>query len=159
MIYSIISIILMLIILTLIIYNYLTGYKKVMSFKESLDLTELIIITAYQNNKKLNFLLDSGATDSAINIRELKNLKYEEMKEVNVFFGIDGEQSYSKMVNLQFTINDKSYDTIFQVVDMSQALDLIKQESGVTIHGILGNKFFKKYKYILDYNKLAVYKK
>jgi hypothetical protein len=149
----------MLIILTLIIYNYLTGYKKVMSFKESLDLTELIIITAYQNNKKLNFLLDSGATDSAINIRELKNLKYEEMKEVNVFFGIDGEQSYSKMVNLQFTINDKSYDTIFQVVDMSQALDLIKQESGVTIHGILGNKFFKKYKYILDYNKLAVYKK
>lgn len=159
MIYSIISIILMLIILTLIIYNYLTGYKKVMSFKESLDLTELIIITAYQNNKKLNFLLDSGATDSAINIRELKHLKYEEMKEVNVFFGIDGEQSYSKMVNLQFTINDKSYDTIFQVVDMSQALDLIKQESGVTIHGILGNKFFKKYKYILDYNKLAVYKK
>lgn len=159
MIYSIISIILMLIILTLIIYNYLTGYKKVMSFKESLDLTELIIITAYQNNKKLNFLLDSGATDSAINIRELKNLKYEEMKEVNVFFGIDGEQSYSKMVNLQFTINDKSYDTIFQVVDMSQALDLIKQESGVTVHGILGNKFFKKYKYILDYNKLAVYKK
>lgn len=159
MIYSIISIVLMLIVLTLIIYNYLTGYKKVMSFKESLDLTELIIITAYQNNKKLNFLLDSGATDSAINIRELKNLKYEEMKEVNVFFGIDGEQSYSKMVNLQFTINDKSYDTIFQVVDMSQALDLIKQESGVTIHGILGNKFFKKYKYILDYNKLAVYKK
>lgn len=159
MIYSIISIILMLIILTLIIYNYLTGYKKVMSFKESLDLTELIIITAYQNNKKLNFLLDSGATDSAINIRELKHLKYEEMKEVNVFFGIDGEQSYSKMVNLQFTINDKSYDTVFQVVDMSQALDLIKQESGVTIHGILGNKFFKKYKYILDYNKLAVYKK
>lgn len=159
MIYSIISIILMLIILTLVIYNYLTGYKKVMSFKESLDLTELIIITAYQNNKKLNFLLDSGATDSAINIRELKHLKYEEMKEVNVFFGIDGEQSYSKMVNLQFTINDKSYDTVFQVVDMSQALDLIKQESGVTIHGILGNKFFKKYKYILDYNKLAVYKK
>ena len=39
-----------------------------MSFKESMDLVELPIITFYNNGKKLNFLLDTGANNSIINL-------------------------------------------------------------------------------------------
>ena len=41
-----------------------TSKKEVnsrMSFKESLDVIELLIVTFYQGDKKRNFILDSGS--------------------------------------------------------------------------------------------------
>ena len=62
-------------------------------------------------------------------------------------------------ISIDFTYNNKSYSSSFQVVDMQDAFDRVKQESGVTIHGILGNLFFEKYKYVLDFKELAAYTK
>lgn len=52
-----------------------------MSFKESMDLVELPIITFYNNGKKLNFLLDTGANNSIINKSVIKDLDYKECTE------------------------------------------------------------------------------
>ena len=45
------------------------------------------------------------------------------------------------------------------ISDLDKPFNNIKKESGVTIHGILGNNFFKKYKYVLDFDKLIAYSK
>ena len=62
-------------------------------------------------------------------------------------------------ISMNFTHNEKLYTSKFQVVDMQEAFDNVKKESGVTIHGILGSKFFEEYKYVLDFKELIAYTK
>ena len=131
-----------------------------MSFKESLDLTELPIVTFYQGDKKLNFMLDSGSNLSIIDINAVNNLKLEYVKlnKVNSILGINGETRDAGFVNMKFSYKHINFDYDFQYLDLSNVVDSLKQ-NGITIHGILGNQFFTKYKYILDFNDLIAYSK
>ena len=47
-----------------------------MSFRETMDLCELPIVTFMNNGKKLNFLLDTGASKSVIHSGALEGLTY-----------------------------------------------------------------------------------
>ena len=131
-----------------------------MSFKESLDLIELPIVTFYQGNKKLNFMLDSGSNLSIIDINAVNNLKLEYVKlnKVNSILGINGETRDAGFVNMKFSYKHINFDYDFQYLDLSNVVNSLKQD-GVTIHGILGNQFFIKYKYVLDFNDLIAYSK
>lgn len=148
----------------LLVYNIVmfrkvnTTYDKI-SFKESLDLTELPIITFYQDDKKLNFLLDTGATQSLISDSVISTLVYKDTNEVNALHGIEGNKVIVKNVEMELLYKQQKFTTIFQVVPLSNAFGNIKAETGVTLHGILGNEFFQKYKYIIDFNDLVAYSK
>ena len=62
--------ILIILISIIIMQNY--NRKKVkMSFKESMNLTELPIVTFYNGTNKLNFLLDTGSNLCVINSNSL----------------------------------------------------------------------------------------
>ena len=41
---------------------------------------------------------------------------------------------------------------------LENAFSTIEQESGIKLHGILGNRFFEKYRYILDFKELIAYR-
>ena len=131
-----------------------------MSFKESLDLIELPIVTFYQGDKKLNFMLDSGSNLSIIDINAVNNLKlkYVKLNKVNGILGINGETRDAGFVNMKFYYKHLKFDYDFQYLDLSNVVNSLKQD-GVTIHGILGNQFFVKYKYVLDFNDLIAYSK
>ena len=60
------------------------------SFRESMDLVELPIVTFMNNGKKLNFLLDTGASYSSINEAALEGLSYVETGETGFGMGIEG---------------------------------------------------------------------
>ena len=155
-------IILIIIVIAPIIINGVQDYnkKKVkMSFKESMNLTELPVITFYNENTKLNFLLDTGSNECVINSKIIDSLNYTKLDKKGSVFGMEGNSIDINYISIDFTYNNKSYSSSFQVVDMQDAFDRVKQESGVTIHGILGNLFFEKYKYILDFKELAAYTK
>jgi hypothetical protein len=51
--------------------------RKKISFKEALDLTELPVITFIGKEKKLNFLIDTGANNSILNESVAKKMKLE----------------------------------------------------------------------------------
>ena len=142
-----------------LIRRYSKKYKRAISFRESLDLTGLPVITFSQGNTKFNFLFDTGATNSVINTVVLDYLKHTviEGAECEVY-GIEGSIQKVNFVNIKFE-RDLTYEDNFQVVDMSSAFDQVKAETGVTVHGILGNTFFQKYKYIIDYVDMVVYSK
>lgn len=131
--------------------------KSKMSFRESMNLTELPIVTFYNGSNKLNFLLDTGANMSAINSKDLQDLEYTKLNEKGTIHGMEGHLIETEYVSIDFTYNDKLYASVFQVVDLQEAFDRIKQESGVTIHGILGSKFFEEYKYILNFKSYTAY--
>lgn len=129
------------------------------SFKESMDLVELPVITFYNKDKKLNFLLDTGSNISYINNSILKDISIEDTsKEIKVI-GIEGNPINTKICKIVITYKDITFTEEFSIANLNDAFDIVKQESGVQIHGILGSKFFEKYKYIIDFKTLAAYTK
>ena len=145
----------------IIVYGkyYYNGKGSKMSFRESMDLTELPVVTFYNGTNKLNFLLDTGSNMCVINSKILESLNYTRLNEKGAVHGMEGNIVDTEYVSMNFTYNDIPYTSVFQVMDMQNAFDIVKQESGVTIHGILGNKFFEEYKYVLDFKELIAYTK
>lgn len=139
-------------------FNIKTPHTKI-SFKESLDLTDLPIITFYIKDKKCNFLLDTGANLSVINNKVLSSITHEKTSITGNVYGLEGNRQSVEYVNVVLTYKDKDYPETVQALDMSAAFANIKKESGVTLHGILGNQFFQKYKYVIDFNELVAYSK
>ena len=137
--------------------------KDIMSLKESLDLTGIPIVTFTQENVKYNFLLDTGSDISYINSKIVDNsaIKYEATDyKVAGFISAGGLSSSDiKIIDIPFEYKRTSFKESFAVVDLTDAFAQIKEENGVTLHGILGNTFFTKYGYILDFKELKFYTK
>ena len=153
-------VVLSIVVLVALMVNKVQDYNRKrakMSFRESMNLTELPVVTFYNGTNKLNFLLDTGSNMCVINSRNIKSLSYTKLNEGGTIHGREGNIVGVEYISMDFTYNDKLYTSTFQVVDMQDAFDIVKQESGVTIHGILGSKFFEEYKYVLDFKELIAY--
>ena len=136
--------------------------KTKISFKESLDLVELPVITFMNNDKKLNLLIDSGSDISYLCekvVPEL-NLISEEEVGLNIMTGVKSMDSVCNEVKLNLSFKDNNFVEKFIILpELDHQFDDIKKENGVKIDGILGNSFLSKYKYIIDYKDLSVYMK
>lgn len=128
-----------------------------MSFRETMDLCSLPIITFINNDKKVNFLLDTGATTSIIDKNVLHDLKYDELSKIGDIYGMEGNIQETPFIAMSLIYKDKIYEDEFQVVDMSGPFGNLKADYGVNIHGVLSSTFFQKYKYILDFEELVAY--
>lgn len=127
------------------------------SFKEAMDLAELPVVTFYNGDKKLNFLLDTGSNVSYINSSIIPLLDHEKTdKEMNTI-GIEGNKVSNQFCKMSVTYKNQVFEEEFSIADLDEAFSVVKQESGVQIHGILGSKFFERYKYVLDFKELIAY--
>lgn len=127
------------------------------SFKEAMDLVELPVVTFYNGDKKLNFLLDTGSNVSYINSSIIPLLDHEKTdKEMNTI-GIEGNKVSNQFCKMSVTYKNQVFEEEFSIADLDKAFSVVKQESGVQIHGILGSKFFERYKYVLDFKELIAY--
>lgn len=140
------------------LYRYINKQSKSVSFKESLQLTGLPIITLMSNNRNFNFLLDSGSKFNVINLSELKFTEHKMLEDNHYAHGIDGNMTECKCCDINLNYNNLKFNQTFDVIELDKAFNIIKNNSGVTIHGILGNDFFIKYKYVLDFENLKFYK-
>ncbi len=132
---------------------------NIMSFQNSIDLAELPVVTFYQGRKKINFLLDTGSNNCVIDSNVLKSIKHTMLDMKTNIYGLEGNAQESNICSIKMSYKDKSYEYPFTVQDMSAAFSTIKKETGVTINGMLGSKFFNEYKYVLDFDELIAYSK
>ena len=136
--------------------------KNVLSFRESLNLTQLPIVTFNCGKKKLNFLLDSGATACVIDARiidSLDNDYYFKTDNTEEVWGMEGRPVISNIVELSICYSGINFMEPFLITDLKDSFDKIKQETGVKLHGIIGNNFFTNHKYTLDFDKMIFYNK
>lgn len=136
------------------------GKNKVaarMSFKETLDLTELPIVTFRQGDKKLNFLLDTGATNSVINKSVVGEFESVPTKFKDTIYGADGNSDTVDIIEMTITYKNEQFTDLFYVWDLDGAFGNLKQKHGVNLHGVIGSSFFQKYKYIIDFDELVAY--
>lgn len=130
-----------------------------MSFRESLDLVELPVVTFRQGSRKINLLLDTGSNNCIIDKTFLECLEHIMLEQTTNLMGMEGNNNITKVCSLKLSYKDKEYEYPYIVQDMSAAFGAIKNETGVTIHGILGSKFFNEFKYVLDFEELIAYSK
>ena len=160
MILEIIGVVILVLAVTFIV-NTIDDIRKrnnsKISFKEAMDLVELPVVTFYNGDKKLNFLLDTGSNVSYINSSIIPLLDHEKTdKEMNTI-GIEGNKASNQFCKMSVTYKNQVFEEEFSIADLDEAFGVIKQESGVQIHGILGSKFFERYKYVLDFKELMAY--
>lgn len=130
-----------------------------MSFKEAMDLVELPIVTFYNGDKKLNFLLDTGSNISQINSSIIPLLDYKMVERNTDVIGIEGNKVNTGFCEMTITYKSQEFVGEFCIHDLDDAFAIVKEESGVQIHGILGSLFFQKYKYVFDFESLIAYSK
>lgn len=127
--------------------------KKSIDFKSAMDLADLPIITMYNNSNKINFLLDTGSDANFINASDVDRYAYDNTNCVSNAMGIDGSPVPTKIINMEINLNGNIFMDEFRILDLDKSFSSIKHETGVTVNGILGSKFFRKYKYLLDFEQ------
>lgn len=133
--------------------------NRKMSFRESMDLAEMPVVTFYQGDKKFNFLLDTGSNYSHISKEAAKEIQGELMGAQVVVSGI-GEGMTSGLCKTTLSYKGTNYDIDLSITDhLTEAFAAIKAETGVQVHGLIGNQFFLKHKYVLDFEELVAYTK
>lgn len=153
--------ILLLVVLVAITINAIEDNRKKndskISFRESMDLTELPVVTFYNGDKKLNFLLDTGSNVSHINSSVIHLLDHTKTDQKTDTIGMEGNKVSNDICKMTVYYRNQRFEEDFIISDLNDAFDIIKQEDGVQIHGILGSKFFEKYRYVLDFSELIAY--
>jgi predicted aspartyl protease len=127
------------------------------SFREAMDLAELPVITFYNGDKKINFLLDTGSNISYLNESIVSSLVTELTGEASNIIGIEGNKVNCKICKMIIRRKNQEFEEEFSIADLDKAFSIVKKESGVQIHGILGSRFFEKYKYVLDFKDYIAY--
>lgn len=137
--------------------SYIVRVKKnqIMEFRSSMDLAGFPIITFYQGKKKYNFLLDTGSNISYVNVNS--DVEVEKTGATDVFMGITGEDQNCEYAKIKLYHKDIEYDCVVSIANLESAFSELKSCFGVNLTGILGNDFFTKYQYCLDFKELVCY--
>lgn len=158
-------IILVLIGLLLFIHNHFKFYKNefekvknTVSFNEALRLTGLPIIPIVIQNKTFNMILDTGSVMSYIDENVYNSLfKKQPNRKTKKVIGIAGEVGKKHIENIEFECNGIQMSDSFLLNDFTETFGIIKKDTGVSIHGLLGSNFFDAHNYIIDYNNKSFY--
>ena len=145
------------IICTILYRNLKTEEDDKMSIKESMDLVNLPVVTFENNGERYNFIIDTGANDSIID--ENCDIVASPSSLNNNLVGINSSLKECNTVVINFNYKNTAFETVFNVVDLSELFDAIKTNYGVTVHGILGTVFLDKYNYIIDFKDYIIYRK
>ena len=117
-----------------------------------------LIVTS--SKPTLCFLIDTGATHNVLSsfvYAELQHLfSVLELNNDTTLMGIDGSTKNVSQVRGTIAFEGKQSDVTFSVVDATEAISMVQNESGIQIHGILGMPFLIENKWILDFKKLQV---
>lgn len=129
------------------------------SFKDSLKLTDLPVITLDNNGEKFNFLLDTGSNISHFNSKAVNLLKdFESIdKEGQSIVTATGTSEADCWLRIPLGYKNQMFFEDFMLLNLKEAFDTIQKENGIQIHGILGNSFFIKYGYVLDFDSNTIY--
>lgn len=141
------------------ILGKLLGGIDVVSFRDGLKLTGLPIVCLNQGDKVFNFILDTGSDVSVIAEHVLPEIKYQKLDTAGTLYGLEGNRVNVEVCLINLEYNTTNFTNDFLIRDLKSAFDHMKKDHGVTVHGLLGSRFFNKYKYIIDFNNLIAYSK
>ena len=123
----------------------------------------LPIITLTNNNKALNFIIDSGSNVSHICSNYFKDINATliDTPEEATISGLGSVVSNIKMCEASFEdVMGKTYNVQLSISEeLNEVAKSMEESTGVVIHGLLGTDFLKEYKCNINFDSLEVYTK
>ena len=143
----------------LILFGYCTREPKDFNkdFVTLKDYRYIPLVQAKLNNQYKYFILDTGASISVIDESEVKNMKvyYENANTITGYGGIIKTSKVLKNPNVELggiKLTDK-----WLVQDINHIKTAVKNNTNITIAGIIGNNQLARYHLIIDLNKGRLY--
>ena len=128
------------------------------SLSESLLKLSMPLVKARVCGVNLTFLVDTGSTHNVV-----ASFVYEQIRnafmitgESNKAMGVDGKYQDVIIVNATLEIEGVELKSDFNVVDMSDAVMQLQDETGLQLHGLLGIPFLMDNKCIIDFGKQEI---
>ena len=125
-----------------------------------LSKTGLPLIVVKIFNHDICLMLDTGSNNNIIDqqiyehFKDKLAIREEFSQEVLTLNGI----ARGVIINFPFIFENQEYNEPFICSDNTEPFKQIEDESGIRIYGILGNNFFLKHNWIIDFEKQEVYK-
>jgi len=117
----------------------------------------LIVVKIFDHD--ICLMLDTGSNRNIIDHRIYDHfkdrLKYSETP--SKVFTLNGATT-GTIIDVSFCFEEYDYHEPFICTENTDAFDKIHEEAGIQIHGILGNHFFLKHGWLLDSEKIELYK-
>lgn len=137
--------------------------KKVgFPLKETITKEGVPIVTLKNGEEEFNFILDTGSTVSHIDstIKDsLSDVEEVEGDNLTVTTANGLVESNNSWIRVPLNYKKQSFIEDFMPLDLHDTFEDIKEETGLQLHGVLGNTFFRKYRYVFDYDDLVAYTK
>ena len=114
----------------------------------------LIVVTCTDDTgtaRELCLLIDTGSTNNILFsfVYEHFQKNFKSLKEQGSIMGFEGQQHETPQI-------EATFDSIFSVLDVSDGMKHVQEDSGVQIHGVLGIHFLVDYEWIIDFNELKI---
>ena len=131
-----------------------------MKFSLALGLqkTGLPLIVTSGKLKNLCFLIDTGSTHNTLFDFVYEHFK-DEFKLLDSSYrtmGIEGHYKEVPVIEATFNFEGVDYTSTFAVLDASEAIAQVQEETGVQIHGVLGVEFLLENKWIINFEQMKV---
>lgn len=119
-----------------------------------LQKTGLPLIITSGKLKNLCFLIDTGATHNVLFTYVYEHFKdaFKTLDEKQNIMGIEGHYEETPTIEATFNFEGINYTSNFSVLDATDAITQVQQETGVQIHGILSTNFLLENKWIIDFD-------
>lgn len=108
--------------------------------------------------RNICFLIDTGATHNILFKFVYEHFKneFKALEGKQNIMGIKGHYKESPIIEATFNFEGTDYTSTFSVVDASDAVAQIQEETGMQIHGILGIPFLVENEWIVDFETCTV---
>ena len=120
--------------------------------------TGLPLIMTSGKLKNLCFLIDTGSTHNTLFFFFYEQFR-DEFKLLDSScrtMGIEGHYKETPVIEATFNFEGVDYTSTFAVLDATDAIAQVQEETGVQIHGVLGIEFLIENKWIIDFEKLTI---
>lgn len=135
--------------------------RQIFSFPISYGLTKtgLPVIPVIIGNRVIHLIVDTGATHCLIDASIPKQLGYHavNLNRKNSIMGIDGNPDGGKVYEISFQFENQQFTQEFITKNIYDAMIEFELNHGLQVHGILGNDFLVKNKWIIDFDNLKIY--
>ena len=108
--------------------------------------------------KNLCFLIDTGSTHNVIFdfVFDFYKDEFTLIDENKSIMGIEVKLTETLTIEATFNFDEKDYTSTFSVLNASEAVKQIENETRIQIHGIIGIEFLLENRWVIDFNDYTV---
>lgn len=140
--------------------NLWLSKKAGFSLKETMTDVGIPIVTLKNGEKEFNFILDTGSDISHIdsNVKDsLSDTEEVEGDNPTVITANGSVEGNNNWIRVPLNYKKQSFVEDFMLLDLHDSFEVLREDTGIQLHGILGGTFLRKYRYVLDYVDLIAY--